>query len=58
MRYNRQFARRQWRNQFPGTNTTAWRSQRQKGRTYSFRNFIMDDIPAPSSEPPTVAAET
>ena len=58
MKYLRSFARSQWKNSFPGQNNAAWRHQRQKGRSYSFRDFIMSPILAQSSEPaPVVAAE-
>jgi len=54
MKYLRSFARSQWKNSFPAQNMPAWRQGRQRGREYSFRNFILSDIPAPSSQPAVV----
>lgn len=42
MKYNRQFARRQWRQSFQ--NKIVWQRARWKGLQASFRNFI---APAP-----------
>jgi hypothetical protein len=57
MKYNRPFARNQWKNSFPAQNIPAWRSGRQRGREYSFRNFTLSNNPAPSSQPPIVEVE-